>query len=161
MKASQVKDELIWDWSRPELIKIEADATLASAVSLMKRHGIHHLIVFDRNQLAGVLDARDCAGVWNADSKVRSVARMDVPTVDEKTEIGQVVELLVHRRFTAVPLLRNGIVRGVLTTTDLIRLLESQMNDSHRLSNIVEKGKDWLAQPILQSLARLLGGAGI
>lgn len=162
MRAIEVKEEIVWDWMRPEMATISRESTLEEAVARMKKLNIHHLIVLEANRFSGVLDARDLVGVWDKNKKVGELTRSDCKAIDERTQIREVVDLLVKRRLTAVPLMREGVVRGILTTTDLIRLLEAQLSEHrHPVADAIERGKDFLTSPIVQSLSRLLGGAGI
>ncbi|MBI1860902.1 MAG: CBS domain-containing protein, partial [Deltaproteobacteria bacterium] len=91
MKAAQVKGDLVWDWMRPKVVTVQAEVSLGEAVERMNRLSIHHLIVMDGKNYKGILDARDCAGVWDKNKKVSQVMRSDVPALDENTEIRQVV----------------------------------------------------------------------
>jgi CBS domain-containing protein len=41
------------------VVKINQQASAAEASSLMKHHGIHHLVVYDRRKMVGLLSAGD------------------------------------------------------------------------------------------------------
>ena len=161
MKAAEVKNEFVRDWMRPEMASVQVDASLEEAVSRMNKLSLHHLIVMDGKNYQGVLDARDCAGEWDKNKKVSQIMRTDVPAVDESTEIRTVVHLLVGRGLTAVPLTRLGRVEGILTATDLLRLLEAELAKHNEAFDLLEKGKDFLTRPIVQSLSNTLGNAGL
>jgi CBS domain-containing protein len=161
MKAPEVKNEVDWDWMRPEKVTIAEDASLEDATALMSKLSIHHLIVLDKDNFKGLLDARDCAGIWDRNLKVHRLMKTHLPVVDESTDIASVVEMMVKRRVTALPLKRNGKITGVITNTDLLRLLEYHLEEPHGFTDLINKGKEFLALPIIQSLTHLLEEAGL
>jgi len=161
MRASEIKSELVWDWSRPEAATIQLGSTVEEAVARMTKLDIHHLIVMEGKTFRGILDARDLAGVWDPQEKLREYIRSDVPVVDEATEIRTVVEMLVDRRLTAVPLKRGQGIQGILTVTDMLRLLESELSGRSEVAGLIEKGKAFLTKPIVQGLTNLLERAGL
>lgn len=161
MKAAELKSELVCDWLRPEMASIQIDASLEDAISRMKKFKIHHLVVKDGKTYKGILDARDCAGAWDKEEKVKDVMRSDIPLVDENTDVQTVVEMMVSRGLTALPLKRDQEPHGIITIMDLVRLLEAELSHQNEFSKLVDKGKDFLTKPIVQSLSRLLGAAGI
>lgn len=161
MKAALAKESVAWDWMRPEAATIQVDATIEDAVHRMKRLSIHHLIVMDGRNYRGMLDARDCAGIWDKNTQVLRVMQSQVSLVDENTEIGEVVERMVSGKLTALPLKKNQKVHGIITATDLVRLLESEFSRGNEVSRWINKGKNFLTRPIIQSLSSLLGNAGL
>ena len=159
MRAAELKENVAWDWMRPEAATIQVESTIEEAVSRMKRLSIHHLIVMDGKKFQGMLDARDCAGIWEKETKVARIMQSNVSLVDENTEVGKVVEQMVDRGLTALPLKKGQEVHGIITVTDLLRLLEAEHRND--VSRLIEKGKDFLTKPIIQSLSNLLGNAGL
>lgn len=161
MKAEKTKMEVAGDWTRPDAICIQIGSAIEAAVFKMNKLGVHHLIVLDGEKYCGMLDARDLAGVWDRQMLVEKLVRTDVPMVDQFTDIKTVVELMVNQGFTAVALKKGHHVSGVITITDLIRLLAAKSSQPAGFSDLMEKGKDFLSTPLLQGLSRLLGVAGI
>lgn len=161
MKACAFKNDIIGDWMRPDAVTIQWDATLEEAIARMRKQCIHHLIVKEGSKYRGILDARDCAGHWDKKQRVGSLIRNDIPLIDEQTDIKAVVEMMVSRSLTALPLKRAEKVCGIITIIDLVRLLEREINPRGPISNLLNRGKDFLAQPIVQRLSSLLENAGI
>lgn len=161
MKAAEAKENVAWDWMRPEAATIQREATVEEAISRMQRLSIHHLVVMDGKNYCGMLDAWDCAGVWDPDTQVCELMQTGVAPVEESTEIGEVVARMVDAGLTALPLKRNQEVRSVITTTDLMRLLAAELSQRGEVARLWDRGKDFLARPIVQSLVNLLGNAGL
>ncbi len=161
MKAVQLKNEIIWDWMRPEVASIQLSASVGEAVERMAKLDVHHLVVMEGKKFRGILDARDLAGVSVEEAGLGEFTRSDVVPVDENTDIGTVVKRLVGCGVTAIPLKRGDVVKGILTSTDMLRLLDAELEGKSDLSNLVEKGKVFLTRPLFETLNRLLTGAGL
>jgi CBS domain-containing protein len=148
-------------WMKPDAVSIQSGSTVEAAAFKMSKLAVHHLIVLDGEKYCGMLDARDLAGVWDRQMLVEKLVQTDVPMVDSFTDIKTVVELMVNHGFTAVALKRGQHVSGVITVTDLVRLLAAKFSHPAGFSELVDKGKTFLSTPLLQELSRLLGAAGI
>jgi predicted transcriptional regulator len=159
MKAAEVKSELIGDWMRPEKASIQVGSTLEEALHRMHKLGIHHLIVMHGKKYAGVLSSENCVGIWDRQTKVQELMRADVPLMDENTEMRQVVKYLLIHRLTALVLKRNGEVCGIITASDLLRLVNHEL--LAETPGLVQKGKEFLSKPIIQGISNLLGNAGL
>jgi len=161
VKAAEVKNKIVWDWMKPDLVTVRPDTTLEEAASVMRKLDIHHLLVMDGKNFIGLLDARDCAGLWDKNQKVRSIARTDIPVVDEDTEVCKVIELILSHRFTALPLKRKGEIQGIITSTDCLRLLNFQFHSHTELRPLIERGTTFFTKPLMQSLMHALESAGL
>lgn len=161
MKAAEVKNEISWDWMRPEMATVQVDSLLEDAITKMRKLAVHHLIVMDDEKFIGLLDSRDCAGIWDRRKRVGELMRFDIPPIDENTEIEKVLELMINRGITGVPLKRNHRVCGIITSTDLLRLMNAHLSQQTEVTEWIERGKTFLSKPIVQSLSRLLGNAGV
>jgi len=113
---------------------IAADANLADAVEMMNRHGIHHLPVMQDRELIGLL--------WHRDVRMAKqlAAANDTVTVGELcspepyiVELSERLDLVVlemaNRRAGAAMVTRQGKLAGILTTTDVCRLLGETLRD--------------------------------
>ena len=65
-------------------------------------------------------------------------------TIAPTTLLSQVITLALHRRISCVPVIEDGLVKGILTTTDmlmslqcLMQLLERAHTDSSSGSNVI------------------------
>lgn len=161
MRAKQIKCELIWDWMRPERATIEPQKTIDDAIDEMKRLNIHHLLVMKGKEFLGLLESRDCGGIWDKTTPVAEIMRRDVPIIDENSEVGGAVDLMLCHRLTALPLSRNNEIYGILTETDLLRLLQAYLTPVQELSDFVNRSKDILAKPVVQSLMSVLRNMGL
>lgn len=167
MKAKEVKGKVSWDWIRPETVSVRPDSTVKDALSRMATFGIHHLLVLKAGEYAGIVDARDALArehetKGQAEVKVSHIMRADVPIIDENSDVQRAVELMLSSHSSALPIARGGKVTGILTETDLLRLLDSFLRQPPRpVDTLVERGEAILASPLLQNLLKALGDAGV
>jgi CBS domain-containing protein len=135
--ALQVRDIM-----KPVVTTIQPTHSCLDAALRMQRHTLHHLPVIDeRGHLAGILTDRDLRSllfsvVADAESgrvvdidaalRGRSVSEvMSVPalTVGPGEPLTAAVRLMADRKIGAVPVIEEGRLVGIVTETDLIRLL--------------------------------------
>ena len=100
---------------------IEASASGETALSEMRLHNTHHLVVLRGREIIGVLSSRDVA-----DKRDRFVAELmsrDVLTVEPRTTVRQAANLLRGRYIGCLPVVEGGKLVGMVTTSDLLELL--------------------------------------
>ena len=121
---------------------IDVSDTLQNAEHLIKKYHIRHLPVLDGKKLVGMLGRTDLlrmsfvdefgAEEANADNAIYSMlALKDVMisnpiTIDVDQTVRDAAEVLTKKSFHALPVVKNGELVGMLSTSDLIRyFLES------------------------------------
>jgi acetoin utilization protein AcuB len=110
----------------PWSIDIEAPAEEAWATML--EHHIRHLPVTQDDVLVGIVTERDLRlvlrpGVEAGEVKVRQVCAEDVYVVSDDTRLDLVVRELAKRQIGSALVHRRGKLVGILTTTDVCRVL--------------------------------------
>ncbi len=122
------------------------DMTVQAAVALMKQHRIRHLPVIESGRLVGIISRGDlreasAAAAINADSyelsfmlsrvKVAQLMTRKVYTITADALIVHAVELMNEYRIAALPVVdRSSSVIGVVTESDLLRLLARKLRES-------------------------------
>ena len=125
-----------------ELILLNLTDDLYKAEKLFKKHKIRHLPVVSGKKIVGILSYTDLLRISYADvvdeddDTVGSIVydRFTVPQVMAKTPevisseatVKEVAEILSKREFHALPVVDNGDLVGIVTTTDLIKYLLAQ-----------------------------------
>jgi CBS domain-containing protein len=115
-------------------ITLDPHATLAEAERIFERYGFNCLPVHHGEALLGVLTKLDLLRVLGpADEpdppsyesimarEVQSVMTRDPLTVDPRTPITQVVQILLETRHKSVPVVMGALVLGVVAREDVIR----------------------------------------
>ncbi|MEQ9302218.1 MAG: CBS domain-containing protein [Cyclobacteriaceae bacterium] len=123
-----------------EVVTIElSEHNLESAERLFKKHKIKHLPVIDKGRLIGLLSLTDLQRLSfvnnfgedeiDADTAIFDMLSLEQVMVSKpvivspKQSIREVAEILTKEAFHALPVADNGHLVGIVTTTDLIKLL--------------------------------------
>ena len=107
---------------------VSGTTTADAAWRLMHDHGIHHLVVKDAGEIAGVLSDRDAGGrrgaALRAGHAVSDLMTEDVVTVAPDTPVRKIANLMRGRTIGCV-VVADGEHRavGIVTTSDLLDLL--------------------------------------
>ncbi len=126
-----------------QLVILNTTDSLEKAERLFKKHRIRHIPVIEGNQkIVGMLSLTDLLRISFADGayedeeeietvvyemfSIPQVMAKNIKTVAPDTTIKAVAELLAKEEFHAVPVVEDGDLKGIVTTTDLIKYLLSQ-----------------------------------
>lgn len=124
-------------WVRPH-------DSIDKAMSLMEERAIHHLPVVRDGQVVGILSDRDIllAVGWRLSSerradddpkatvvgpqRVEEIMTHPIETLDPDESLLHAIHLFVRHRIGALPILRDGVLLGILTETDVLRTLNKE-----------------------------------
>ena len=124
------------------LATIAASKTAQQVRDLMEGEKIRHLIVCEPDgRLVGVISDRDLrkAGAKTA----RDLMTANPLTVEPDSLVSPAVTLLIKRRISCLPVVKDERVVGVLTTTDLLMALQCAL---HALQKVASEIADVHAQ---------------
>lgn len=99
--------------------------TVATARNLLRAHQIHHLLVIDA-QVVGVVAMRDLAGRPDQ-TPVEQIMTREVATIDAGASLRKAASLMIRGTTGCLPVTEEGHVVGIITTTDLMRVLNADM----------------------------------
>jgi CBS domain-containing protein len=106
---------------------VSAAATADEAWSLMRMKRIHHLVVLEGREIAGVVSARDLGGPHGASVRdtrlVSELMTENVVTIEPEMPVRQAANLLRGRAIGCLVVIQEGRVKGVVTTADLLELI--------------------------------------
>lgn len=133
------KNEPIRKLMSTELITIHQGEPLSKARKLMVEAGLHHLPVVSGDQLRGVISWSDLLRVSFGDAfgtderavdttldhslKLEEVMSADPITVTSQTSIHQAAEILCKGQFHCLPVVDDGKLVGMVSSSDLLRYL--------------------------------------
>ena len=125
------------------IIALNRDDDLETAEILFKKHKIRHIPVVDENVIIGMLSYSDLLRISFADAvydteeevdalvynmfTIEQVMAKDVVTVPSTATIKDVAKILSEKEFHALPVVDDGDLVGIVTTTDLINYLLKQL----------------------------------
>ncbi|UCD62036.1 MAG: CBS domain-containing protein [Flavobacteriaceae bacterium] len=124
------------------LITLDVKDGLDKAEHLFKKYKIRHIPVIEKNKIIGMISMNDLLRISFADGAYREEENIsssiydmftlrqlmigNLETVSPDATIKEVAELLVKREFHSLPVVENGSLKGMVTTTDLIKYLLKQ-----------------------------------
>jgi len=142
------------------IIFVAPETSVKEAAKLMQEQKIHHLLVMRGEECLGTIAARDLLGERDGSAEVHELMRRNILLVDESTDIKTALSHMLEHGLTALPLTSEGKVTGILTETDLLRLLERFIEERGRVNSVVARGEAAVANPLVQNLMKALSDAG-
>lgn len=126
-----------------QLVILNTTDSLEKAEHLFKKHNIRHIpVVEGHKKIVGMLSLTDLLrisfadGAYEDEEDIESVVyemftltqvmAKKIKSVAPNTSVKEVAELLAAKEFHAVPVVDNGDLVGIVTTTDLIKYLLKQ-----------------------------------
>jgi len=109
------------------VIAIEKDKTIVEAANLLKEENIRGLVVVDNGEAVGVIVCRDIAYQVVAEGKdpqatdVSDVMSTDLIVAEEDELLDDVAMAMVRNSVSRVPVVRQDMLVGILTQSDIIR----------------------------------------
>jgi CBS domain-containing protein len=128
-------DDTAQDIMSRSLVTVTEDTPLAEARARLATGNVHHLPVVHRDQLVGIVSATDFVhsepasmacferGLAHA-RDIRTVAdimQRNPVTIAPDTKLSDVIDLLTNGGFHSLPVVQDGKLVGIVTTTDLLR----------------------------------------
>lgn len=112
------------------VVTTSPDVTVADVIQILAGNGFRHLLVVDAvDHLAGVLSDRDVLrcfgrGANPAVTRVEAIMNRNPIVVRPETSIKDAIDLLSFHRINCLPVVSAlGVVRGIVTTTDILATL--------------------------------------
>ena len=127
-----MRDQLVTRIMTEPPVFVAPTATPELARLLMSRKSLHHLVVLTDGRLVGMLSATDLMDTSAA--TVAELMQPDPVSIPATASLQDAAEILVSGAFHSLPVVDvNDRVVGVVTSTDLIRLLIQQLpGPAHR-----------------------------
>jgi CBS domain-containing protein/nucleotide-binding universal stress UspA family protein len=117
-------------------ITIRQDQTLAEAAELMEREAVHQLPVVEDGRLIAIVTQRDMQGHigYFERTKVDAVMTRAPVTVQPGDRPEDAARILLDRAFNALPVVDGERLVGMVSRTDLLRLLVQLLDERGRTS---------------------------
>jgi acetoin utilization protein AcuB len=124
----KIKDIMTWN-----VVTVSSDTPIMEARKIMETHKVRRLPVVDRGKLVGVVTLDRIVGVgpspatslsvWEmnyllAKMKVKEIMQKEVVTIDPEASVEQAIAFAQKNKVGIMPVLENGKVVGLVTTTD-------------------------------------------
>jgi len=132
---------LVSNWMSKNVITVDVDDSMHDAMKRMKEKEIRMLPVLKKGKLVGVVTDRDIKRASASDAttldvhellylvskiKVGNIMTKDPVTVPQNFTVEETAEVLLKHKISGVPVVdQNGQLVGIITQTDLFRVLIS------------------------------------
>lgn len=126
---------------------VSSSARLLDAVLVLRRTGFRHLPIVDGEQLVGIITDRDVQRLapsllenitpeqYNSifeETPLERVMTKNPITVAPGTPVAKAVAILYEKKLGCLPVVENGRLVGILTVTDLLRVLHGLLTGSEK-----------------------------
>lgn len=123
--------------SKP-VISVAPDVPILDALNLMQREHIRRMPVIKEGKMVGIVSDKDLLNAAPSDAttlsvweinylvskiKVGDVMTREVRTVEEDTPIEEAARIMADNKIGGLPVMRDGKVVGLITETDLFKIL--------------------------------------
>ena len=140
--SSMKKNEAVTKIMTTDPVTISRNEPVSSARKVLEQNGIHHLPVTDGKQLVGILSSSDFLRVsfgefGNQDDRsldavldhtytIPDLMNANPTTIESTQTVRDAAGILVASGFHSLPVVKNGQLVGIVTSTDLIQYLLDQ-----------------------------------
>ncbi len=127
---------------RQNLVVVPPDATVDDVRRLMAQHRIRHVPVLDASgSLLGLVAQTDVllAGS-NGPRHVHEVMVRDLETVDERSNVRHAALLMLRRKRSCLPVIRDGELRGLVTDADFLGVAITLMEQLEAVEPEADEG---------------------
>jgi CBS domain-containing protein len=151
-----------------KIITVDFYQTIEESLRLMKDHEVHHLVVFQNDQIFGVVSDRELYQTWAhfgiEKASLMSVGHSCTPSqaLSPRSSLKDAVELMMDLKCSGLCVADKGRPLGVITTTDMVRFLYRSLENSlEDRPHMVDKSQVALSHPLMVNLMQLISEAGI
>ena len=121
-------------------ISINLTNNVRDAVQIFQDNKIHHLPVVSGDKLIGIISKTDIerisyfSGVQNGEAQtvvydmldIEQVMTKQIETIKSEDQIRDAAELLAQGEYHALPVVEDGKLTGIVTTTDVLKFMLDQ-----------------------------------
>lgn len=117
----QVKDAM-----NPKVVVATKEISIKEAARIMTKFRIGSLIILEKEKIVGIITESDiirkivATGLEPSTTLIEETMTKGVVTVDADKDLGEACQMMVDHKIKRLPVLDNGKLVGILTTTDII-----------------------------------------
>lgn len=142
MSESEKSKIAISHFMTTNIKSIQADSSIKKTSQIMYEKHIPSLLVEENNNIVGIITYRDIAialAIYENKpiSQIKEIMSSPVISVNSDSSILNAVEIMIEKRIHELPVIDDGNIRGIISSTDLIVLL-SMLNEE-QLYDVVRR----------------------
>ena len=137
-----------------------ASDSFADVAKMMRSNGISSVVVLEGKKLQGIVTERDIVnlvaegGDPNTTTVEGGMTRLDLITVDSKTDVADAAEQMVSKNIRHLPIVDGGNVVGIVSIRDMTRWAAEELAGGHEMPDIARSHKALQAASDLQKQRR-------
>ena len=141
MSDSQKSKISISNFMTTNIKSIQAGASVKYATQMMYENHIQSLLVEEKGNIVGIITFADIAVAFSiydkkSTSEISEIMSSPVVSVTSDSSILNAMELMLEKKIHKLPVIDDGKILGIITTTDLMALFsvlnEEQFYDIFR-----------------------------
>ncbi len=115
-------------------ITIDKDRKLSDAIELMEKNNVACLVVVDEGKIVGIVTDKDITRelgsgkhgkMLGTSLHVSSAMSSELVTINKNADIKEAASRILKNHVSSLPVLEDGELVGIITTTDLIKPLQN------------------------------------
>jgi len=129
---------LVRDWMTPDPITAPPTMTLPDALKLMAQRSFRRLPIVEKGKLVGIVTRGDLRGAQPSEATSLSIFELNYLvdritlgqimtrnplTVTDTTTIQDAARLMLQRKVSGLPVMKDGQLVGIITESDIFRLV--------------------------------------
>ena len=124
--AKDMMNESVQTIMTPNPIFVYHDSSALEVFDIILKKNIHSLPVLKGEELVGIVSSYDLAGLLAKHEVIETLQAKDIMNsrflkLSPEDKIGTAAELLLDRRFKALPVVSYGRLVGIVTSYDVLR----------------------------------------
>ena len=142
-----MSSQIVRNWMTPNPVTITPQTTLPEARQLMEKYNIRRLLVLSKGKLVGIVTRGDLREAQASDTTTLSVYELNYLldrtiakefmayepiTIAADAPISEAVRRMLQHKIGGLPVVEYGELVGIITETDLCRLLMLQPEHAAR-----------------------------
>lgn len=134
-----------------EVIVVRENDSISRARNLMLKNDISHLPVINEDEeLVGILSETDIASLlkiggpaWKRrpidNILVKRIMTKNPVTVSPNEDIKDAADLMLRKDISALPVVEDGKILGIVTKTDLVRIYSEKFKGRYKVADLMSK----------------------
>lgn len=135
--VGSVANSTVADWMTAHPTAVDMDTQLGAIHQLMTEHGFHHVLVTDAGCVVGIISDRDVlrslsphalkerlatvSDIATLNKRAHQIMSRTLISVHSSSSLPDAAALMLEHRINCLPVIDDGVCRGVLTAADLLR----------------------------------------
>ncbi len=124
---------------------LEFSSTIDEAIVECRRLEAHHLPILQSGHLIGILSDRDLRRARgrgrSGDRAVETIMQRSPTCLTPEAHLSEAARLMVDERISCLPILRDSVVVGILTTQDLLEHCSRELRERELPGSIAIEGE--------------------